>query len=1268
MIQEIRNYIAASDDESDEVRDETEKLVEALEKRKRKNKKKSPIVSKTTSRTVRKKTAQRKGKAQVTDEDDNGGGFLTPKKVGPAGGSSEELIEYALSQTHALSTMKATELRRICDQEGVKWIITRWAEHIRCSKTGGVGNAPKLNSWLRFYGWNKYIVLPLVTGVEDGLVVERSMIHRFSSVLNTIGCVRTRPKKRRKGRQRGKKDDRDGGIVLFRYEAKSYASLTDLLDSIKGKQEVRLTSEAGRVWVGSWKKLREKYGQTYILIGQTRKKLWEAKRDLEASCVFRIVNLVATSTSTQRNKRFLRDTLMQPWRVRTMYKLSSRKLVAFYRTAGLFSSNTTRNCLKNQISRVLKQKFGVEVRRRLYVKFPYSVQVNQSAVRDLMTKVITISVPDEAIRTLVIERMRMVKTKGRTVANIIHNYKKKLQNGEEGCTCSTLSLQRFQGHVRTRLEEVRGVHRFVLNSRNVTCGRAVNTLELLEAIIKVIPKTWRNNLLQLSDADVRRCVNEQMALPSALTEQEVARNVRDIHSLVLVPLDRNPGATLVICPVLYFHGFRMTFSWNPGFVNKTQKEERVLAESKAAYKEAGLLHGTPDPRYSVDRSPCAAQGLLGISPHSGGPEVRLGKRRRGTVSHATGSVVGPGVTPISPFAGVLGASPPGVAGVRDAAAYGGVYGGPLLPRRLDYAATIPLAPAWSHVVVPPCPTGRGSLSRDRSDAWRCPTVSRPGVVGAAAGSFAVPPQAPFVAPDSTPLVDDVDSSAAVGGTPCSGGNSIVCVCVRDACRRRLYALRDAMAGVRDHRGPVSDVIDRLLHWSLPAIHAEFGVEVANVISSSLPSRVCSRDFTLRYMPGDSGVDYGQGGSQGSASGGLGESHDGSQNSFPSSRRASQRSDRGRDTTCSAGHCTPTPARPQTWWDSWEGLCKLTFVCGKKCKWMKHTTLVTMNVHQSRVMQQLFHATVTAGVTFTLLDNFCVSLGMCSVHKPTFYKFMRIEPGGAERWNAKVVRQGIKYCELVIDIVMRRGEPVTLMVDGRYDSARGAQHCTVTAMEYGTRLVVGVHTFRPKIEGKASNALEVPALVQLLRGLMEKGLKIRCVVSDDCAALGPQLRAMNIEWPKDCHHKIKNIRKHFHSMLQLKEAKKVSNPHECVSEAQFMQLTNKRLKEALEQRFGSDILTPAEERMMKSDFVAVVMRKMYPYGSMSNARALETDLDGLTEYHAHEVGIWFLRACQLYSEEDGDADSLHVDIMLVANHWAGDHLGCVDGREVLCEKH
>ncbi|GBG85917.1 hypothetical protein CBR_g40729 [Chara braunii] len=718
-------------------------------------------------------------------------------------------------------------------------------------------------------------------------------------------------------------------------------------------------------------------------------------------------------------------------------------------------------------------------------------------------------------------------------------------------------------------------------------------------------------------------------------------------------------------------------------------------------------------------------------------EVRLGKRRRADISPSTGGIDGPGMTHRSPFPGLLGASPPGVPAVRNVVMHGGVHAAPLLPspllpRRLDYTATIPLAPVWTHAVAPTCPTRCAPVLAHRSDA--CPAQPSCSTVGSAAASpVSVPPQSASDAHDPTPPHDGEDKGVAVGGTPSSASGKIVRVSVRDGCRRRLYALCNAMAGVGDHRGPVSDVVDRLLHWSLPAIRAEFGVGVAAAISSTLPSRVCRPDFRLHYVPGDSGADGADGGDEGSWSGAFGGSQDGSQSSFPPSCRASQRSKRGRGRPRSAGRSSSAHSRPQTWSDYWEDvdqcgpgperefveedmtlwtgskapdvvfielvkllqllalfhlycpwhsgacrvhvesisypalLCRLILVCGRKCKWTWHTAIVPTNVYRSRLQEQLYHATVTTGLPYTLIDTFCVALGLCSVHKPTFYKFMRTESGESLGWNDKVVRQALRCCKLAIDTVMRRVELVTLMVDGRYDSARGAQHCTVTAIEYETRLVVGVHTLRPKTEGKASNALKVPAVVRLLRGLMDHGLKIWCVVSDDCASLGPKLRAMNIEWQKDCHHKIKNIRKHFWSMLQLKEAKKVSNPHECVSESQFMQFMKKELVEALRARFGPGVLTSQEDRLKKSDFVSVVMQKMYPYGSRANDQRLTFDPDDVTEFHAHEVGMWFLRACQLCKEEGGDADSLHHDIMLIVDHWAGDHSRCVGGREVLCEK-
>ncbi|GBG89140.1 hypothetical protein CBR_g48847 [Chara braunii] len=690
------------------------------------------------------------------------------------------------------------------------------------------------------------------------------------------------------------------------------------------------------------------------------------------------------------------------------------------------------------------------------------------------------------------------------------------------------------------------------------------------------------------------------------TMMGLGKTLQSIALLAYLHAQKNlPGPFLVLCPLSVTEGWAAEFArFAPHMVvlkytgSALQREDmrqmivdHINTQPRHSQSTSGgddvptrsppcvsSPQGTPFGRLSVDRSPSAALGLLGGSPLSGGPDVRTGKRRRGDVSPSTSGIVAHGLTHRASFPGLLGASPPAVPAVRNAIAYAGVLGAPLLPspllpRRLDYASMVPPTPVWSHAVPPSCPRGRSSVDGGRSDVHLEPG-SRSSNVGLAAASFGVPPESPSVASKQTPRFDDDDSVAAVAGTPSSAANNIVRVCVRDVCRRRLYALRDAMASVGDNRGPVSDVVDRPLHWSLPAIRAEFGASVATTISSTLPSRVCGKDFQLHYLPGDSGGDYVQGGSHGSGSATLGGSQDGSQNSFPSSRRVSQRSDRGR-------------GRPRR--------------------------------------------------------------------------------GRREGWNGKVVRQGLRYCELAIETVMRRGEPVTLIVDGRYDSARGAQHCTVTAMEYGTRLVVGVMTLRPKTEGKASSALEVPAVVRLLRGLLEKGLKIWCMVSDDCAALGPQLRALNIDWQKDCHHKIKNIHKHFRSMLQLKEAKKVSNPHECVSEAQFMQFTKKQLVEALYDRFGLGVLTAAEERMKKSDFVGVVMKKMCPFGSRTNVQELTADPNGVTESHAHEVGMWFFRACQLCKEEGGDARSLHRDIMLIADHWAGDHSGCVDGREVMCEK-
>ncbi|GBG82207.1 hypothetical protein CBR_g34490 [Chara braunii] len=164
-----------------------------------------------------------------------------------------------------------------------------------------------------------------------------------------------------------------------------------------------------------------------------------------------------------------------------------------------------------------------------------------------------------------------------------------------------------------------------------------------------------------------------------------------------------------------------------------------------------------------------------------------------------------------------------------------------------------------------------------------------------------------------------------------------------------------------------------------------------------------------------------------------------------------------------------------------------------------------------------------------------------------------------------------------------------------------------------------------------------------------------------------LERLGIEWQKDCHHKVKNIRKALRKVVTLKVPKKLNNPHQCVSESQLMQFTKKELLDALTDRYGPGSLTAKEERLKKSDFVALVMSKMYPYGTMKNNKSLVVDADGVTEFHMDEVGHWFLRASQLCRDEGSDFVTLHNDVMMIVDHWAGDHSRCVADRELLCLK-
>ncbi|GBG61038.1 hypothetical protein CBR_g18633 [Chara braunii] len=133
ILRELRSYIAESDEDSEEVKEETGRLLEELEKKK-KGRRVNAAPQATTSRTYKKNFAAKQAMARqkTANEDD----FRTPTKMCAAEASSEGMVDYALTQTKTLSALKANEIRKICDREGVRYVVKNQAiEEIVCCRT-----------------------------------------------------------------------------------------------------------------------------------------------------------------------------------------------------------------------------------------------------------------------------------------------------------------------------------------------------------------------------------------------------------------------------------------------------------------------------------------------------------------------------------------------------------------------------------------------------------------------------------------------------------------------------------------------------------------------------------------------------------------------------------------------------------------------------------------------------------------------------------------------------------------------------------------------------------------------------------------------------------------------------------------------------------------------------------------------------------------------------------------------------------------------------
>ncbi|GBG81260.1 hypothetical protein CBR_g31932 [Chara braunii] len=412
MLKEIRSYIDESEEDSEEVREEAGKLADAIESRKKAGKKKRVYEVDTNlstdgrngdlTRDTRRKSSEAAAtkRASLTPlgigEEGREEELKTPLKGLSAACSSEGVLEYALELHRRLSAKKVPELRKICSKEGIPWSKR---DNVICE-----------------------LVRCRTRLVYEGFCEKPS---DFSPVSEK--AQGGSKKSRRKGRREmGKRCPLiyPGKVIFFSIGDKSYASLTSLFKALIGiKGSTRVNFFGGNMWSDGWRKVKSKYGESTIEMKGVKKPLKECRLDLERGGQFDVLKVKCVSSAIEHCRNYLKEILARPYRIKQAYRMDSAKLIALCRSATLFSRKNFRAKLKMKIAKVVRVKFGVDIRKRPLVKVSFSPALKSAVVRDVAAKYLGLAIIDSSIRTYLSTRVRVVVLKRRTVGDILHNHR-----------------------------------------------------------------------------------------------------------------------------------------------------------------------------------------------------------------------------------------------------------------------------------------------------------------------------------------------------------------------------------------------------------------------------------------------------------------------------------------------------------------------------------------------------------------------------------------------------------------------------------------------------------------------------------------------------------------------------------------------------------------------------------------------------------------------------------------------------------------------------
>ncbi|GBG72271.1 hypothetical protein CBR_g11200 [Chara braunii] len=239
----------------------------------------------------------------------------------------------------------------------------------------------------------------------------------------------------------------------------------------------------------------------------------------------------------------------------------------------------------------IKQKSGVKLYSKLVVRTKYDDRVDLVRLRKLCDEKIDKLGFPSCTNDFLKRKSRVVWTKNPTVGELLHNHREFASREVVACACTGFDLPQSGGHVRCRLSELADIDPMLMNAKNVPrCVKERRERNLKKEIEDgfTMWKQGRDTSVEVELKEVKLCMNGRGQVGGELELESVLKLKRRFEGLVFTSVDRNPGETCIMCPLLYYEGMQTMFLKNEGYVFDERSEDRFWDESYDEYVEAGL--------------------------------------------------------------------------------------------------------------------------------------------------------------------------------------------------------------------------------------------------------------------------------------------------------------------------------------------------------------------------------------------------------------------------------------------------------------------------------------------------------------------------------------------------------------------------------------------------------------------------------------------------------------------------------------------------------